>query len=80
MSGIPKHGVIKVSTMKVEHAKKHLASMAASASEVRDYGGHDGGAGFSSQGSMSPGGAGADYSTTNVGGTGDADSQGSTGY
>ncbi|MGA2647042.1 MAG: hypothetical protein ABSF15_20205 [Candidatus Sulfotelmatobacter sp.] len=36
----PAHGQISVSTLKIEHAKRHLASMTASAAEVRDYGGH----------------------------------------
>ena len=76
----PRHGVIRVSTMKVEHAKQHLSTMTASATEVRDYGGHAA-TGFGSQGAMSPGGAsGADYETTSVGDTPDADSTGATGY
>jgi|CZKR01.1.fsa_nt_gi hypothetical protein len=80
MSGIAKHGVIRVNTLKVAHAKKHLAAMVASASEVRDYGGHSV-TGEGSQSSFASGGAeGASYSTTNVGGTGDSDSTGSTGY
>jgi len=74
----PRHGVIRVSTMKVEHAKNHLAAMTAAAGEVRDYGAATG---YSSQGAMSPGGAGgADYETTSVGDTPDADSTGATGY
>jgi hypothetical protein len=53
--------------------------LTASANEVRDYGGHS--VGSSSQGGFSPGGAaGADYQTTSVGDTLDADSQGPTGY
>jgi hypothetical protein len=82
--GIPKHGQIKLSIgpnpMKAVHAKKHLRQMTQGAAEVRDYGGHSVG-GQGSQGAFSPGGAsGADYSTTNVGGTPDSDSAGPTGY
>lgn len=80
MANPPKHGVIKVSTLKVSHAKKHLAAMTVAAGEVRDYGGHSA-TGFGSQGAMSPGGAsGADYETTSVGDTPDSDSTGATGY
>jgi hypothetical protein len=76
----PKHGQIKVATMKIEHARKHLAQMTQGAEEVRDYGGHDA-TGVSSQGALTPGGAsGADYETRNVGDTPDADSMGPTGY
>jgi hypothetical protein len=55
--------------------RAHLASMSASASEVANYGGHSV-TGEGSQGSFASGGA-SDYSTTNVGGTGDADTGGS---
>ena len=51
--------------------------------EVKSYGGHPGFevTGQSSQGAFSPGGAsGADYGTTSTDDTGDADSQGPTGY
>jgi hypothetical protein len=75
----PKHGQIRISTMRPEHAKKHLAEMTASMSEVHDYGAH--GTGFSSQGGFQSGGAsGADYETTSTGNTGDADSGGPTGF
>jgi hypothetical protein len=76
----PRHGVIKVSSMKPEHARRHLAAMTASMSEVHDYGSH--GTGFSSEGSFASGGgaAGADYQTTSTGNTGDSDSMGPTGY
>jgi hypothetical protein len=75
----PIHGQIVVSTLPKGHAKKHLAAMTASMSEVKDYGNH--GTSFSSQGSFSSGGAsGADYQTTSVGDTPDSDSAGATGY
>jgi hypothetical protein len=66
--------------MKVEHAKKHLAAMTDHAQIAADYGGH--GIGQSSQGGFTGSGmsAGADYETTSTGNTGDADSQGATGY
>jgi hypothetical protein len=76
----PQHGQITVTTMKIEHARKHLAQMTQGAEEVRSYGGHDA-TGVSSQGALSPGGASvADYSTGSVGDTPDADSAGPTGY
>jgi hypothetical protein len=76
----PRHGQISVNTLKVAHAKAHVAMMTASAGEVANYGGHSV-TGQGSQGGMSPGGAsGADYQTTSTGNTGDADSTGSTGY
>jgi hypothetical protein len=76
----PRHGQIKVSSWKIEHARKHLHQMTADASEVREYGGHSVG-GQGSQGSFPLGGAaGADYSTTDTGNTGDADSGGPSGY
>jgi hypothetical protein len=82
MSSVPKHGIIRLggpNAMKVHHAKRHLAAMTASMSEVHDYGNH--GTGFSSEGSFSSGGAsGADYETTSIGNTGDSDSMGATGY
>jgi len=82
MSKPPKHGEIKTSTRKVGHAKKHLKAATASMAEVRDYEAH--GEGQSSRGAftgsgMSSGASGADYQTTNVGGTADADSGGPTG-
>ena len=62
----PRHGQIKVTSMKAGHAKAHLRAMATSASEVRDYGGHEA-TGYESRGAMAPGGAaGADYQTTSV--------------
>jgi hypothetical protein len=76
----PQHGQVKVATMKVEHARKHLAQMTQGAEEVRSYGGHDA-TGVSSQGALTSGGAsGADYQTASVGDTPDADSAGPTGY
>jgi len=58
-----------------DHLRQHIEH----ANTTADYGGH--GTGFSSSGSFSPGGAsGADYETTSVGDTPDADSQGPTGY
>lgn len=76
----PKHGQIKVATMKIGHARKHLAQMMQGAEEVRSYGGHEA-TGISSQGAFNPGGASsADYSTGGVGDTPDADSAGPTGY
>jgi hypothetical protein len=78
MSKPPKHGVIKVSKMKVAHAKQHLAMMTDHAQIARDYGGHGC---FSPQGAFSPGGAaGADYQTSSADSVGDADSTGATGY
>jgi hypothetical protein len=66
MSEPPRHGLIKVSTMKVKHAKQHLSMMVSHANESKDYGAH--GVGCSSAGAFSPGGAaGADYQTTSVG-------------
>jgi hypothetical protein len=81
MAKPPRHGQIKVATMKPEHMKQHLAQMTASASEVADY--HRGGevTGQFSGGAMSPGGASsANYQTSSADSVGDADSQGSTGY
>jgi hypothetical protein len=79
-SQLPRHGQIKVTKPKVAHAKKHLATIVASAAEVRDYGGHEA-TGFNSQGAMSPGGAaGADCQTSNAGDTPDADGGGPSGY
>jgi len=75
----PKHGAIAVTTLPKHHARKHLADMTVSMSEVHDYGGH--GTGFSSQGGFQQGGAaGADYTTTSTGNTGDADSGGPSGW
>lgn len=75
----PAHGQISVSTLKIEHAKRHLASMTASAAEVADYGGHSV-TGEGSQGSFaSDGAAGEDYQTSSTGNTGDADSGGPVG-
>ena len=72
----PRHGQIRISTMRPEHAKKHLADMTASMSEVHDYGSH--GTGFSSQGGFAPA-AGADYTTSSADSVGDVDSGGPTG-
>ena len=70
----PRHGDIRVSDLPMKHAKAHLASMAASASEVQSYGGHSV-TGQASGGSFASGGAsGSDYETTSVGNTADADS------
>jgi len=81
--GPPRHGVIKVTTLPHQHAKRHLAAMTAAMSEVKDYGGH--GIGESSGGDftgsgMSGGASGADYTTTPTGNTGDADSGNPSGY
>jgi hypothetical protein len=76
----PRHGVIKVSTLTLHHARKHLAAMTTSAAEVRDY--NTGGVtGQNSQGAPSQGGAsGADYETSSTGNTGDVDSGGASDY
>jgi hypothetical protein len=69
----PRHGQIQVATLKRSHAKAHLELMAASAAQVRDYGGHESTA--DSRGDFAPGGAaGADYQTTSVNDTPDTDS------
>jgi hypothetical protein len=75
-----RHGLIRVTTLKPEHARQHLAAMTTSAAEVRDY--NTGGVtGQNSQGAPSQGGAsGADYQTTSTGNTGDADSGGASDY
>lgn len=89
MAKPPRHGQVKVSTMKPDRAKRHLSEMTKHLSAMRQYNGHGGGpetgirltcdTAQSSQGAMSPGGAsGADYVTTNVGNIGDADSGGSS--
>jgi hypothetical protein len=81
----PKHGRVTAGAlgqMTRTHLVKHLAELTQHACEVKTYGGHPGFevTGQSSQGAFSPGGAaGADYQTTSVGGTPDADSQGPTG-
>ena len=78
----PRHGRVIAGArgaMTATHLRKHLAELTTHANEVRDYGCH--GTNFSSQGAMSPSGAsGADYQTTSVGDTPDADSTGPTGY
>jgi hypothetical protein len=88
----PKHGVISVSDMPRANARKHLGDMTKHAAVVRDYNGHGGGnpetglrlpgdTGQSSQGGFQQGGAaGADYSTTSTGNTGDSDSGGPSGW
>jgi hypothetical protein len=59
----PRHGVIHVTTLRPQHARKHVAMMVTSAAEVRDYGGQEV-TGQNSQGAMNQGGAsGADYPT-----------------
>lgn len=67
-----RHGVIRVSSMKQSHAKKHLQIISKSAAEVRDYGGHESTA--DSRGDFAPGGAaGEAYETTSVNDTPDPD-------
>ena len=69
----PRHGVIRVATMKPAHAKAHLQMISESASQVRDYGGHQA-IGCHSEGAFAPGGAaGADYQTTSVNDTPNTD-------
>jgi hypothetical protein len=66
MSGVPKHGQVKLSIgpnpMKRHHAVKHLRTMTIYANDMADYGAHGT---FSAQGGFSAGGAsgGADYMT-----------------
>jgi hypothetical protein len=74
----PRHGVIKVSSMKVSHAKNHLQMISESAAVVRDYGGHDA-IGCHSEGAFAPGGAaGANYETTSVNDNPDPDFSGTS--
>jgi hypothetical protein len=77
----PRHGRVIAGApgaMTAKHLRKHLAELTAHVNEVKDYGGHGTAC---SQGALSPGGAsGADYQTTSVGDTPDADSAGATGY
>jgi hypothetical protein len=69
----PRHGQIRVASMKLRHAKAHLRLITGSAAQVRNYGGHE--ATYDSRGQMAPGGAaGADYQTTYVNDTPDTDS------
>jgi hypothetical protein len=89
---LPKHGVIKIWTLKPAHAKAHLAASTAAMDDVvryhrgvdannqtKDFGAH--GTGYSSQGSFQQGGAaGADYQTSSADSVGDCDSTGATGY
>ena len=75
MAKPPRHGQIKTSTWKLQHAKQHLAMVTESTNTVKDYGSH-GDIGQSSQGAMSNGASGASYSTNNQGTVGDADSGG----
>jgi hypothetical protein len=76
----PKPGQVKVSTMKLSHAKQHLAMMVEHTNTVKDYGAH--GTGYSSGGGLTGSGmsgsasGGADYMTTNEGLVGDSDSGG----
>jgi hypothetical protein len=75
----PRHGQIRVASMKLRHAKAHLRLITGFAAEVRDYGGHEA-TGYDSRGEMAPGGAaGADYQTTSVNDRPDSDFTG-TGY
>jgi hypothetical protein len=68
----PRHGQIKVSSMKLRHAKAHLAMITQVAAQVKDYSGHQ--AIADSRGDFAQGGAaGADYQTTNVNDTPDPD-------
>ena len=68
----PRHGVIKVSSMRVSHAKAHLQMITDSAAEVHSYSGYESTA--DSRGAFAPGGAaGADYETTSVNDTPDSD-------
>jgi hypothetical protein len=62
----PRHGQIKVATLRRAHAREHLRLMSASAAQVRDYGGHEA-TGYDSKGDFAPGGAaGADYQITSI--------------
>jgi len=70
----PRHGQIRVATMKLGHARAHLRLMTEGAAEMRDYGGQEA-TGYGSQGEMAAGGAaGANYQTTSVNDTPDSDS------
>lgn len=70
----PQHGQIRVSTLKIAHAKRHLASMTASAAEVRDYGRTFGYRRGLSGIVRERRRGGRDYQTSSTGNTGDADS------
>jgi len=73
----PRHGQIKCATMKMAHAKSHLATMVASTAEVSRYGGHE--AVCSSEGEFAPGGAArADYETTSANDNPDPDFSGTS--
>lgn len=81
---VPRHGDIKVSTLPIKHAKRHLSDMTVSMNEVKDYGSH-GDIGQSSQGgftgsSMSGGASNAEYTTNSADNMGDADSMGPSDY
>jgi len=84
MATPPKHGDIRVATLSLRHAKRHLAAMTASMAQVKDYGAHgigESGAGDFTGSGMSGGASGnADYTTTSTGNTGDADSGNPSGY
>ena len=81
----PKHGVIKTTTLKREHAKARLTASTAAMDDVvryhrgvdennetKDFGAH--GTGFSSRGSFQQGGAaGADYQTSSADSVGECD-------
>jgi hypothetical protein len=90
-SNPPAHGQIATAQMPRAHAKQHLSEMTRHATAMKEYNGHGGGPetdirlpgdiGQSSQGGFQQGGAsGANYETTSVGDTPDADSQGPTGF
>jgi hypothetical protein len=71
----PKHGQVRVASMKFSHAKDHLRMISDSAAEVKDYGGHS--ATADARGGFAPGGAaGSDYSTASVNDSPDADFSG----
>jgi hypothetical protein len=66
-------------SMPAGQLEAHLAQHVEDANTTKDYGGH--GIGCSSEGGFQQGGAGgAEYETTSVGDTPDADSAGPTGY
>jgi hypothetical protein len=74
----PRHGQIEVAKMKLGHAKAHLRAMAASAAEVRDYGGHEA-TGYDSPGCYGSGWRGGlGHQTTSVNDTPDSDFTGTS--
>lgn len=72
----PRHGQIKVSSMRRSHAKAHLAMITEGAAQVRDYGGHS--ATADSRGEFAPGATGANYTTTSVNDNPDSDFTGTS--